>query len=52
MQERRLKRWMKELLSSKGLKAENWHYIRCTTNELIVVHKHSTKPKSINLKED
>ncbi len=49
MQEKRLKRWMKELLSRKGLNVDNWRYIRYTPEELIIVHKHSLKPKVINL---
>ena len=49
MRERRLKRWMKELLSRKGLNVGNWRYIRYTPEELIIVHKYSLKPKVINL---
>ncbi len=50
--EKRLKRWMKELLSRKGLKVENWHYIKCTSDELVIIHKYSTNPKIIKLKEE
>ena len=49
MRERRLKRWMKELLSSKGLNVDNWRYLRYAPEELIIVHKYSLKPKVINL---
>jgi len=52
MQEKRLRRWMKELLSRKGLNVENWYYIRCNQNQLVVVHKHSLQPRIINLRED
>ena len=37
MRERRLKRWMKEYLSEKGLNVGNWRYIRYTPEELIIV---------------
>ncbi|WP_407652298.1 DUF6906 family protein [Acetivibrio straminisolvens] len=49
MRERRLKRWMKELLSSKGLNPENYHYIRHTPEELVIIHRYSTKPRVIRL---
>ncbi len=49
MQEKRLKRWMKELLSSKGLNPENYHYIRHTSEELVIIHRYSTKPRVIRL---
>lgn len=49
MRERRLKRWMKELLSSKGLNVDNWRYIRYTPEELVIVHKHTTQTRVINL---
>jgi hypothetical protein len=49
MQERRLQRWMKELLAARGLNVDNWRYIRYTPEELIIIHKYSLKPKVINL---
>ena len=48
MQEKRLKRWMKELLSSKGLNVGNWRYLQSTPEELVIVHKHTTQTKVIN----
>lgn len=50
MQERRLHRWMKELLSSKGLNPDNYRYIRYTPTELTIIHRHSLQPKIIYLK--
>ncbi len=50
MQEKRLKRWMKELLSRKGLNVDNWRYIRSTSDELVIIHKHSLKPRTITLR--
>lgn len=49
MRERRLKRWMKELLSRKGLNVGNWRYIRYTPEELVIIHKHTTQTRIINL---
>ena len=51
-QEKRLKRWMKELLSRKGLNVDNWRYIRSTSDELVIVHKHSLKPRTITLRRE
>ncbi len=47
MQERRLQRWMKELLAARGLNVDSWRYIRYTPEELIIIHKYSLKPKII-----
>lgn len=52
MRERRLKRWMKELLSRKGLNVDNWRYIRSTYDELVIIHKHSLKPRTITLRRE
>jgi len=52
MRERRLKRWMKEYLSERGLNVDNWRYIRYTPDELVIIHKYSTNPKIIKLKEE
>ena len=49
-QERKLQRWMKELLSRKGLNVDNWRYIRSTSDELVIIHKHSLKPRTIMLR--
>jgi len=48
MRERRLKRWMKELLSNKGLNVGNWRYLQSTPEELVIVHKHTTQTRVIN----
>lgn len=49
MQEKRLKRWMKELLSRKGLNVGNWRYVRRTPETLVIIHKHTTQTRVINL---
>lgn len=49
MQERRLQRWMKELLAARGLNVDNWRYIRYTPEELVIIHKHTTQTRVINL---
>jgi len=50
MRERRLKRWMKELLSRKGLNVDNWRYISFTPpNRLIIIHKHSLQPREVEI---
>jgi hypothetical protein len=49
VQERRLKRWMKELLSQKGLNPDNWHYIKHTPEKLVIIHKYTTQTRVINL---
>ena len=49
MRERRLKRWMKEYLSKRGLKVDNWRYLQSTPEELVIVHKHTTQTRVINL---
>lgn len=49
-QEKRLKRWMKEYLSKRGLKADNWRYISFTPpNRLIIIHKHSLQPREVEI---
>ncbi len=51
-QERRLQRWMKEYLAARGLNVDNWRYISYTPPErLVIVHKHSTKPRIVEVKE-
>jgi hypothetical protein len=51
-QERKLQRWMKELLSRKGLNVDNCRYIRSTSDELVIIHKHSLKPRTIMLRRE
>jgi len=46
-QQKRLQRWMKELLESKGLNTNNWYYIKNTPDELVIIHKHSLRPRVI-----
>lgn len=46
--ERKLKRWMKELLKKKGLNWENWHYVKDTPTELHIVHRYSLTVNVIN----
>ncbi len=49
-QERRLQRWMKELLAARGLKVENWRYISFTPpDKLVIIHKHSLKPREVKV---
>ena len=50
-QQKRLKRWMKDLLAEKGLNPDNWYYIKNTPRELIIIHKYSLKPRTIILSE-
>jgi hypothetical protein len=52
MQEKRLKRWMKEYLSEKGLNVDNWRYIRSTSNELVIIHKYSLQPRLVKIKKE
>jgi hypothetical protein len=40
---------MKELLAARGLNVDNWHYIKHTPEELVIVHKHTTQTRIINL---
>ena len=49
MQEKRLRRWMKELLAARGLNVDNWRYLQSTPEELVIVHKHTTQTRVINL---
>lgn len=38
---------MKIFLSSKGIKPDNWLYIRDTPEELFIIHIHSIKPRIV-----
>ena len=49
MQERRLQRWMKELLASMRLNPDNWRYVRRTPETLVIIHKHTTQTRVVNL---
>jgi len=50
MQEKRLKRWMKEYLAAKGLNVDNWRYISFTPpNRLIIIHKYSLNPREVEI---
>ena len=51
-QERKLQRWMKELLSRKGLNVDNWRYLTFSHEELVIIHKHSLKPRTITLRRE
>ncbi|NLX86611.1 MAG: hypothetical protein GXY97_05675 [Clostridiales bacterium] len=46
-QQKRLQRWMKELLKQKGLNPRNWYYIKNTPQELVIIHRHSLRPRTI-----
>lgn len=46
-QSKKLQRWMKELLAEKGLNPDNWYYIKNTPEELVILHRHSLKPRII-----
>ena len=46
-QEKRLQRWMKKLLKEKGLNPRNWYYIKNTPQELVIIHRHSLRPRTI-----
>ena len=52
MRERRLKRWMKELLAARGLNVDNWRYLQSTPEKLVIVHKYSLKPRTITLRRE
>lgn len=52
MQEKRLRRWMKELLSSKGLTPSNYRYISFSKDELVIIHRHSLQPRKIYLNKE
>ncbi len=52
MQEKRLKRWMKEYLSERGLNVDNWRYIRSTPDKLVIIHKHSLQPMEVEIKKE
>jgi hypothetical protein len=49
MQERRLQRWMKELLAAMRLNPDNWHYIKHTPEKLVIIYKYTTQTRVINL---
>lgn len=50
MQEKRLKRWMKELLAARGLNVDNWRYISFTPpDKLVIIHKHSLQPREVEV---
>ena len=49
MRERRLKRWMKELLSARGLNVDNWRYLQSTPDKLVIIHKHSLQPREVKI---
>jgi hypothetical protein len=50
MQERKLQRWMKELLAARGLNVDNWRYISFTPpDRLIIMHKHSLRPREVEI---
>ena len=51
-QEKRLKRWMKELLSARGLNVDNWRYLQSTHDKLVIIHKYSLKPRTIMLRRE
>jgi len=38
---------MKELLKRKGLNPDNWHYIKNTPTELIIIHKYTSNTRII-----
>ncbi len=48
-QERKLQRWMKELLSRKGLNVDNWRYLQSTPEKLVIIHKHSLQPREVEI---
>ena len=45
--EKKLQQWMKELLEAKGLNPVNWLYVKNTLEELVIVHRHSGKARTI-----
>ena len=52
MRERKLKRWMKELLAARGLNVDNWRYLQSTPDKLVIIHKYSLKPRTIMLRRE
>ena len=52
MQEKRLKRWMKELLAARGLNVDNWRYLTFSHEELVIIHKHSLQPRLVKIKKE
>jgi hypothetical protein len=51
MQEQRLKRWMKILLSDLGLNPNNWHYLSVNKNELKIIYKHTYHTRTIQFQK-
>lgn len=51
-QERKLQRWMKELLATRGLNVDNWRYLTFSHEELVIIHKHSLQPRKVKLGKD
>lgn len=49
MQERRLTRGMKLLLASMRLNPDNWRYIKRTPETLVIIYKHTTQTRVVNL---
>jgi hypothetical protein len=50
-QPKKLQRWMKELLAKKKLNPNNWYYIKNTSTELVIIHRHSGKPRTIPIEK-
>jgi hypothetical protein len=46
---KKLQRWMKKLLESKGLNPENWLYIKNTSKELVVQKRNTERIRAISL---
>lgn len=42
-QEKKLQRWMKILISKKGLNPYNYYYTENEPGKLTIIHKHSIK---------
>jgi hypothetical protein len=45
--EKKLQMWMKVLLKKRGLNPSNWHFVKNTSTELVIVHKLSGSMRSI-----
>ena len=50
-QPKKLQRWMKVLITRKGLNPDNWYYVKNTATELVIVHRHSGKPRIIPIEK-
>jgi len=46
---RKLTHRMKDILSLYGLNPDNYHYISKTDRDITVLHKHSTRPRTLAL---